>query len=291
MQITANKIFNTKNLEAGIFLLMGTAKTVQDYRSVSEEYKQKILLNDVVVLGASSAGMLGYKALGKNKTLHNKLFKPTVEYLHKKFEELYKTDFVQKHFAGKFKHLYEPLQTPIEHSKNIIASCLSNTAMVGAGIFSAILADYALTKNGLGVHKRKNIIDEEKKISITPPKQIEQVEKFMKKNVNNVVSKDLQREMLWRVTDFKVFNPFNSAFVGLAGLHITDNEKYSKQVKNASKYLLVNTLVPLFFFSVSSALTKKMKNIYRFPIMFASLVTGSLLVKKAIGISENNKKN
>ena len=68
---------------------------------------------------------------------------------------------------------------------------------------------------------------------------------------------------------------------------ITDDEKYSKQVKNATKYLLLNTMVPLFFFSVSSALTKKLKNIYRFPIMFASLVTGSLLVKNAV----ENKKN
>ena len=113
----------------------------------------------------------------------------------------------------------------------------------------------------------------------------------MKKKVDNVVSKDIQQEMLWRITDFKVFNPFNSAFVGLAGLNITDSEKYSKQVQKATKYLIFNTMIPLFFFSVSSALTKKMKNIYRFPIMFASLVTGSLLVKHAIDKNEKNSKN
>ena len=89
------------------------------------------------------------------------------------------------------------------------------------------------------------------------------------------------------MTDFKLFSALNSAFVGLAGLDITDNEKYSKQVKNATKYLLLNTMVPLFFFSLSSALTKKIKNIYRFPIMFASLVTGSLLVKNAVDSKKN----
>jgi len=286
MHVTDNRIFNTRNLEAGIFLLMGAAKTVHDYRSVGEKYKQKILLNDVVVLGASSAGMLGYRALGHNKTLNNKLFKPTVEYVHDKFKKFYNSDFAQKHLVGKFDHLYKPLQTPIEYSKNIIASSISNTAMVGAGLFSAILADFILTKNGLGIHKLKN-----KKEDIKPPKQLVQVEKFKKNNVDTVVSKDLQEEMLWRMTDFKIFNPLNSAFVGLAGLDITDDEKYSKQVKNASKYLLLNTLVPLFFFSLSSALTKKMKNIYRFPIMFAALVTGSLLVKNAVDKSEKHPKN
>lgn len=270
---------------------MGAAKTVYDYKSVGEDYKRKILLNDVVVLGASSAGILGYKALGNNKTIHNKIFKPTVDYFHGKFNKFYESDFAQKHLVGKFDKLYRPLQTPIEYSKNIIATCISNTAMVGAGLFSAILADYALTKNGLGIHKLKNIMDGDTKQTMMPQKQLEQVENFKKKNVDTVVSKNVQEEMFWRMTDFKAFSAFNSAFIGLAGLDITDDEKYSKQVKNASKYLLVNTLVPLFFFSLSSALTKKLKNIYRFPIMFASLVTGTLLVKNAVDRHKNNSKN
>ena len=262
---------------------MGTAKTVHDYRSVGEDYKRNILFNDVAVLAASSAGMLGYKALGKNKTLHEKIFKPAVEFFNNKFQKFAATDFYKKNLAGRFDTLYKPLHTPIEYSKNIIASCISNTAMVGCGLFSAILADYALNKHGLAIHKLNSLVEEDKKmVNIKPPKQIEQVEKFMKKKVDNVVGKDIQQEMLWRITDFKVFNPFNSAFVGLAGLNITDNEKYSKQVKKATKYLIFNTMIPLFFFSVSSALTKKMKNIYRFPIMFASLVSASLLVKHAI---------
>ena len=156
--------------------------------------------------------------------------------------------------------------------------------MVGAGLFAAILADFTLTRNGLGIHKLKNKQEEK-----SPPiKQLEMVEKFKQKNVDTVVSKNVQEEMFWRMTDFKAFNAFNSAFVGLAGLDITDDEKYSKQVKNATKYLLLNTLVPLFFFSLSSALTKKMKNIYRLPIMFTSLVTASLLVKNAV---EKGNKN
>lgn len=131
MQVTDKQIYNTKYLEAGIFLLMGAAKTVHDYKSVGEKYKQKILLNDVVVLGASSAGMLGFRALAHNKTVGNKLFKPTVEYFHGIFNKFYNSGFAQKHLVGKFDNLYKPLQKPIEYSKNIIGSCVANTAMVG----------------------------------------------------------------------------------------------------------------------------------------------------------------
>ncbi|MCM1009377.1 MAG: hypothetical protein NC390_00680 [Fusobacterium sp.] len=266
---------------------MGGAKTVQDYRSVGEDYKQRILLNDTVVLGASCAGMIGYRALGRSKTLNEKCFKPIVNYAHKKFMNFYNSDFSKKHLAGKFDELYHPLHKPLEMSKEIIGSCISNTLMVASGLFGAIAGDYALTKTGFGIHKTKKLKTEEK---IIPP-QLVQVENFKKKKVDTVIDKKLQEEAFWRVLDFPIFNVLTSPFVGLQGLAITDDEKYSKQVKNASKYLLVNSLVPLFFFSLSSALTKKLKNVYRIPIMFASLMTGTMAVKSVLDHKLNKPKN
>lgn len=285
MQISSGKIFNTKNLEAGVFFLMGGAKTVQDYRSVGQDYKQRILLNDTVVLGASCAGMLGYRALAHSKTMRNNLFRPAVEFCHGHFTKFYESDFTKKYLRGKLDSLYHPLHKPIEMSKNIIGSCMSNVLMVASGLFGAIAGDYALTKTGFGIHKTKKLKSDENIKS----KQIIQVEQFMKKNVDTVIDKKLQEEMFWRVLDFPAFNLLTSPFVGLEGLKITDDEKYSKQVKNASKYILVNSLVPLFFLSLSSALTKKLKNIYRFPIMFTSLLCGTLAVKHCI--DKNVSKN
>ncbi len=286
MHLSNAKIFNTHSLEAGVFLLMGGAKTVQDYRSVGEDYKQRILLNDVVVLGASSAAMLGYRALSRNKTIRTKFFQPVVECFHKKFEKFHKSNFSQKHLSGRFDNLYHPLHKSLELSKLIIGTCISNVLMVASGLFGAIAGDYALTKTGLGVHKFKEIMEEEKSLK---PKPVKKVESLMKTGVDTVFNKDVRREMQSRVTDLPLFNLMTTSFIGLEGLKITDDEKYSKQVKNASKYLLVNSLVPLFFLSLSSALTKKLKNIYRFPIMFASLVAGTFAVKK--GLDNNVKKN
>lgn len=287
MQISNNKVLNTRNLEAGIFLLMGGAKIVQDYRSVGEDYKQRILLNDTVVLSSSCAAMIGYRALGHSKFLNEKCFKPIVNSLHSKFVSFYNSDFSKKHLNGMFDKFYNPLHKPIEMSKTIIGNCVSDTLMVASGLFGAIAGDYALTKTGFGIHKTKKLMNEEPPI----PKQLVQVENFKKKKLDKVIDKKIQEEAFWRVLDFPVFNVLTSPFVGLQGLEITDDEKYSKQVKNASKYLLVNSLVPLFFFSLSSALTKKFKNIYRIPIIFTSLMVGTLSVKKILDNKLKTPKN
>lgn len=289
MQIKNNKIINTQNLEAGVFLLMGGLKTVDDYRSVGSEYKRKILLNDVVVLASSSAGMLGYKALAKNKPISEKILRPFADFCHMHVAKFQRSDFYKRNFAGKYNHLFQPIHTSVEYSKEIVGGCVSNVLMVAAGLFSAIIGDWALTKTGFGIHQVQEIMNDNKKMK--EPKKIQEVEAFMKQSVDSVVTKGVRREMVSRVTDMPFFSLLTKSFIGLEGLNVTDEEKYSKQVKNASKYLVVNSLVPLFFLSISSTLTKKMKNIYRFPIMFTSLVAGTYLVKKVLDHKVSSPKN
>ena len=291
MQISNPKIINTKNLETAVFFLLGGAKTVSDYRSVGPEYKRKILLNDTVVLASSSLGMLGFRVLSKNKTMRSKFLKPAIETCYEQYNKLLKTEFVQKHFVGKYQNLFQPLKTPIEFSKAVIGDCLSNFGMVATGLFSAIGGDYLLSKTGFGIHGIKEIMKEKTDNKPKQIKQLKQVENFMTQKVDKVVQKDVRKEMVSRVTDFPVFSVLTTSLVGLEGLNITDNEKHAKQVKNATKYLVLNSMVPLLLFSTTSALTKSMKNIYRFPIMFSSLVLGTLLVKKNVEKYENNLKN
>ena len=183
MQIKDPKIINTKSMEAAVFLLLGGVKTVNDYRSVGEKYKRKILLNDTVVLASSSLGMLSYRVLSKNRTVRTKVLKPAIESCHKVYNKVLKTDFVQKHIAGRFQKLFQPLKTPIEYSKAVIGECLSNFLTVAAGLFGAIGGDYLLSKTGFGIHGIKEIMKEKKEV-VSTPKQLKQVETFMKKNVD-----------------------------------------------------------------------------------------------------------
>jgi len=275
-------ILNTSNLEASVFLLMGGFKTVHDYRTVPEGHKRDILLNDVVVLGTSSAGMLGYRAFSHSSKVKEKVFKPVLDFCYDKFNKFTNTDFAKKHLNGKFKNLYKPIHSQVEFSRKVIGQTLSNVSMVACGLFGAILGDFVLTKTGHGIHK----INAKQTKSETP---FSEMERRMKTNVDAVVTRDVRREMVNRMTDMPAFSMFTTSLVGLQGLEITDNEKTSKQVKNATKYLMVNSLVPLFFLSTASALTKKFKNIYRIPIMFASLVGGTFLVKKAVDAHVNKK--
>lgn len=291
MRISDPKIINTQNLEATVFFLLGGAKTVNDYRSVGPEYKRKILLNDTVVLASSSLGMLGFRKVSQNRKVRVKVLKPAIEFCHEQYNKVLKTDFFQKHLAGRCKEMFQPLKTPIEFSKAVIGDCLTNFCMVACGLFSAIGGDYLLTKTGFGIHGVKEIMKDNKAEKPKQIKQLKQVESFMTQKVDQVVQKDVRQEMVSRVTDFPAFNVLTTSLIGLEGLNITDSEKHSKQVKNATKYLILNSMVPLLLFSTTSALTKTMKNIYRFPIMFSSLVLGTLLVKKNVAKHENQSKN
>lgn len=294
MRISDPKIINTQNLEATVFFLLGGIKTVNDYRSVGSEYKRKILLNDTVVLTSSSLGMIGFRKLSQNKTVRAKVLKPAIETCYEQYNKLLKTNFVQKHFVGKFNNMFQLLKTPIEFSKSVIGDCLTNFGMVAFGLFSAIGGDLLLSKTGFGIHGVQEIMAEKKSQNAEnskPIKQLKQVEQFMSKNVDKVVQKDVREEMVLRVTDFPAFNVLTTSLIGLEGLNITDEEKHAKQVKNATKYLILNSMVPLLLLSTTSALTKTMKNIYRFPIMFSSLVLGTLLVKKNVEKHEKQAKN
>lgn len=281
MQIPNNKFINSKTIEAGAFILMGGIKTVQDYRVAKPEEKRHILLNDVVILSASTAGMMGFRALEKSKTLNDKIAKPIVNFCHEKIgHKLAKLKFVQKFSSGKLNEYYEHVKTPVEFSKQIIASCLNSTATIACGLFSAILADYSLTKMGLGIHK------------FNKKKEVNKVERFMNKNVDTVVNKNVRKEVISQITWFPAFDLLGPSLIGLQSLSITDSEKHSRQMEKAGKYLMLDTFVPLMFLSTASALTKNMKSLYRLPIMFTSLVGGTIAVKQGVKFAQKyNDKN
>ena len=283
-----NYNISSKAIEAGVFGILGTAKTVSDYRSVGEKYKKKILLNDVVVLGASSLGILGYRALSKNKIVRTKISRPIVNELHQGFQKLKETKFIKaitpkisKETQQKY---YKPVNKSLALSKVVITNCLTSMAEVASGLLGAITGDFILSKTGQDIHKVKDL--QNKKQEET---ELHKVENFMNKQVDKVVTTDVREEMMNRVTDFSTFKLFWSSFVGLEGLEITDDEKYSHQLKNASKYLMLNSFVPLLFLNMTSALSKGMKDVYRLPLMFGALVGGTLCVKKVVDKNERKE--
>lgn len=70
--------------------------------------------------------------------------------------------------------------------------------------------------------------------------------------------------------------------VGMQGFEVIEEKTFKKRMKHATGCLISNSVIPLFFLSTATSLTKKMNGIVRAPIIFASLVGGTMYANKAL---------
>ena len=75
---------------------------------------------------------------------------------------------------------------------------------------------------------------------------------------------------------------FTNTMIGLQSLSITEEKTFKDKLRRTTSSLLKGTLVPMFFLSLTSNITKGMKSIYRVPIVFTSLVAGTMITNKKI---------
>ena len=90
------------------------------------------------------------------------------------------------------------------------------------------------------------------------------------------------------MTEMPQMRFLTSGMLGADAIDIAKDLEFDKRLKHTTKYLVNDTLIPLLFLSVSSALTKKMKSLYRIPIIFVSLIGGTMVTNKIVELKENN---
>ena len=82
----------------------------------------------------------------------------------------------------------------------------------------------------------------------------------------------------------------SAGMIGADAIEIAKDREFDKRLKHTTGYLVNDTLVPLLFLSVSSALTKNLKSAYRIPVIFFSIFGGTLAAQKIFDKRVNNKK-
>ena len=82
---------------------------------------------------------------------------------------------------------------------------------------------------------------------------------------------------------------FNNTMIGIQSFEIAEEKTFKDKLRRTTHSLLTNTLVPMFFLSLSSNLTKNMKSLYRIPIVFTTMVAGTVATNKKIEEYHNNK--
>lgn len=153
-------------------------------------------------------------------------------------------------------------------------------------------ADTANIKNN-NIPKKQT--KEEEKINEPNEKYIDPVSKLKAKfkdnvpqDINNIVDEDTKNNIISNITNMPEMRVFTNTMIGLQSLRITEEKNFKDKLRSTTNSLLKGTLVPMFFLSLASNITKNMKSIYRVPIVFTSLVAGTMVTNKQIDKKMHN---
>lgn len=223
----------------------------EDCKSAEGKHKTKFLIKDGIVLGGAALGMLGYS------TYSGKLL--NVKFMDKL------TSKMSSYIVAK-----KNIEKPAKYLKEISKEVFSNFLSFSSGIIGALSADYLLSKTGFE--------EPEKTIDIRPEKNV--IQKLVDENTAKIIGEDNRDIVYARITDMPQMKVFSSSLIGVQAIDLAKEKEADKRLKHTTKCLISNSLLPLFFLSASSVLTNNLKTLYRIPIIFGSLVGGTILSNK-----------
>ena len=245
-----DRFINSSMLSTSIFVGSGAYKTYKDYKNSDKEYKNKFLVKDTVVLAGAASGMLLNRSLSREIERH-KLFKHTARSV---------TKYLINH---------KKLKKPFIYTEKIVKDLISNFLMFASGILGALGADYLLSKTGFEQPENKLQDEEQNKFA-------QYIDETLTKNIDPKT-----KEVVYsRITDMPQMKVFTTSLIGAQAIDLSKDKEFNKRLKNTTKCLINNSLFPLLFLSTSSTLTKHLHARYRVPIIFGSLVGGTMLTNR-----------
>ncbi len=289
-----NRILDSKATGVAVFALTGAGKVVSDYKEAPDNKKDIILLRDGLVLGGSALGV-GLYELSSAKLVKSNTVKKLLSTIKSGITEAVKSsDFYQNKI--KSSKTDKTAKFCFEQIKNVVNDCADNMLMLGSGILGAIGADYAIRYFHL--EKNKYI----KKLSVKEENKIGTLYNFehklkdtwenssINKNFDNTVGTEIKSNIFSQITNMPAMKMFSKTMVGMQGFEVIEEKTFKDRMHHATKCLVSNSLIPLFFMSISSSLTKGMQGVYRLPIMLTSMVAGTMYTNKIIDINKNTSK-
>lgn len=250
--IPVDKFLSSSFLATSLFITSGCHKTYKDYKNAPKEYKDDFLVKDSLVLSGAALGMLAYQGCA-NKILKSGRYVQIMEKTLKVIEE---------------STLNEKLKTSIQYTTDIIKDLTAGVMSSACGIAAALGIDYLYTKCNSEELEYKPKAETENRMT-----------RFVDKSLSKVTDKDTRNALYASVSDLPVIS---SGMLGANAIEIARDREFHKRLKHTTGYLINDTLVPLIFLSVSSALTRNMRPIYRIPTIFMSLFTGTLGLRKCM---------
>ena len=246
-----DNFLNSSTLSASIFLLSGGYKTCKDYREAEPKYKNRFLVKDSIILLGTAAG------LSANYLITRKVAKYHI------YDNMI-TKISQKINNTKY-------NSSLQYTKAIVKELTSGFMSTAFGILGAFGADYILSKTKFKQPKSSNNNIEKNKYT-----------EYLEANLNKISDEKTRNIVYTSITDMPAMKFLSSGLVGAQAIELAKEKEFEKKFKNTTKYLINDTLIPLFLLSVSSALTKNFKPKIRIPIVFSSLAGGTLLFNRIL---------
>ena len=254
-----NRILTSPLLSTSIFLTSVVAKTYKDYKNADEKYKNGFLLKDTVVLAGAASGMF----LCSNSSKYLVKIAPVKKIIEKQAQKLLSK-------LPKNEILANKMSTPMNYAKEIVQNTFTNFSLFASGVCGALIADYLLGKMGFKQPKiNKEKISQE--ISIN---------KNFDARVEKIVGEDVKNAMYERVVDMPQLNMLTSSLVGAAALDLSKETETKTRLKKTTSCLINMSLIPMLLLSSATALTQKLRLCYKIPIIFTSLVGGTVLINR-----------
>ena len=237
-----NRILTSPLLSTSIFLTSGVAKTYKDYKNADEKYKNGFLLKDTVVLAGAASGMF----LCSNSSKYLVKIAPVKKIIEKQAQKLLSK-------LPKNEILANKMSTPMNYAKEIVQNTFTNFSLFASGVCGALIADYLLGKMGF---------------------------KQPKINKEKISQEDVKNAMYERVVDMPQLNMLTSSLVGAAALDLSKETETKTRLKKTTSCLINMSLIPMLLLSSATALTQKLRLCYKIPIIFTSLVGGTVLINR-----------
>lgn len=271
-----NKFLESKATAGTVFAVTGLSKLASDYKTAPQEKKNFTLAHDSIVLGASALGVVAYN-LASKKVVNSKPVTKALNVLKNGI----KNKLHQKNYS-------KAVMATLSHVSEITKRCTDNTLMLGTGILGAVGADYGI--HAIRLDKKLN----PKPITTTEDDSFNKIydakskiinsfrESNLNKNLDNAVGSEIKTNMYNRVFDFPAMKMFATSMVGMQGFEVIEEKTLKSRMKHATKCLVANSIVPVFFLSTASTLTKKMNSALRLPLTFATMIFGTMYTNKFI---------
>lgn len=269
-----NSFLESKALAGTVFGVTGLSKLASDYKTAPQDKKNFTLAHDSIVLGASALGVVAYNVASK-KIVRSKPVAKAIDVLKTEV----KNKLQQKNYS-------KPATIALRHISEVTKRCFDNTLMLGTGILGAIGADYGI--NAIRLDKKL----QPKPITTTEEESFNKIydaknkiinsfkESSLNKNLESTVGTEIKSNMYNRIFDFPAMKMFATSMVGMQGFEVIEEKTLKSRMKHATKCLVANSIVPVFFLSTASTLTKNMNNALRLPITFATMIFGTMYTNK-----------